>query len=67
MGKDKFLSISVIGFAVAALCCFTPVLVWAQMGIGLISIISYLDFVLLPILVIFAIIMGYALWRRKKV
>lgn len=61
---DKLLLTSVIGTVVAAICCFTPALVILLGVVGLSSIVGYLDFVLLPILAVFLIITGYALWRR---
>jgi mercuric ion transport protein len=64
--KDKLLLTGIIGTIVAAICCFTPALVILLGVVGLSSIVGYLDFVLLPILAIFLIITGYALWRRMK-
>lgn len=64
--KDKLLTTGIIGTIIAALCCFTPLLVWALTAIGLSAAISYLDIVLLPALGFFIILTGYALWRRKK-
>ena len=63
--KDRLLSTGVIGTVVAALCCFTPILVWLLAGIGLSAAIAYLDMVLLPALAVFIAITGYALWRRR--
>ncbi len=64
--KDKLLALGIGGTIIAALCCFTPVLVWILTGLGLMAIAGYLDIVLLPILFIFIIISGVALWRRRK-
>lgn len=64
--RDRLLQIGLIGTATAALCCFTPLLVWLLVAIGLSAMVSYLDFVLLPALAIFIAITGYALWRRQK-
>ncbi|MWD30081.1 mercury resistance system transport protein MerF [Aquicoccus sp. SCR17] len=44
---------------VAALCCFTPILV-ILLGTG------WLDIVLLPALAVFIGITLYALWRRQR-
>ena len=63
---DRLLSTGIIGTVVAALCCFTPLLVWLLAGVGLTAAIIYLDMVLLPALAIFIAITGYALWRRRK-
>ncbi|MFN3172313.1 MAG: mercury resistance system transport protein MerF [Hyphomicrobiales bacterium] len=62
---DRLLSIGLIGTGIAAICCFTPVLVWLLSAIGLSALIGVLDFVLLPALAIFIFITGYALWRRR--
>ena len=55
----------VIGAAVAALCCFTPVLVLALTALGLSAAIGWIDFVALPALAIFILMILAALWRRK--
>lgn len=64
--KDKLLTTGIIGTIIAALCCFTPILVWLLSAIGLSAVISYLDIFLLPALGFFIILTGYALWRRQK-
>ncbi|WP_439576568.1 mercury resistance system transport protein MerF [Elioraea sp.] len=52
------------GSAIAALCCFTPILVIALGAVGLAAIVGWLDLVLLPALVFFLGLTAYALWRR---
>jgi len=63
---DKLLKIGVIGTVIAALCCFTPILVVLVGIVGLSAIIGYLDFVLFPALGVFILITVYALIRRKR-
>ena len=63
---DRLLKIGIIGSVVAAVCCFTPLLVVLLGAIGLSGVIGILDYVLLPALVIFLAITGYALWTRKQ-
>ena len=63
---DRLLKIGIIGSVVAAVCCFTPLLVVLLGAIGLSGVIGFLDYVLLPALVIFLAITGYALWTRKQ-
>ena len=63
---DRLLKIGVIGSLVTAVCCFTPLLVVLLGAIGLSGVIGILDYVLLPALVIFLAITGYALWKRKQ-
>ena len=64
--KDRLLQIGVIGSIIAALCCFTPVLVILLGVIGLSTLTGYLDLVLLPALAIFLAITGYTLWKRSR-
>ncbi len=66
MNHKTLLRTGLIGTAVAALCCFTPLLVMLVSAIGLSAVIGYLDYVLLPALVVFVAITGYALYLRLK-
>jgi uncharacterized membrane protein len=63
---NTLLRLSVIGTVIVALCCFTPVLVILLGVVGLSTITSYLDFVLLPVLAIFLGLTVYAFWRKKQ-
>ena len=58
---NTLLKTGFIGTVVAALCCFTPVLVILLGAIGLSSLVGYLDFVLFPLLGVFICITVYAL------
>ena len=51
---------------IAALCCFTPILVILFAAVGLSWAVGYLDYVLLPALFIFSGLTIYALWRRQR-
>ena len=64
--RNKLLGVGIAGSAVAALCCFTPVLVWFLAAFGLSVYAGYLDPILLPTLLVFLAITGYAIWRRRK-
>ena len=64
MIKSKLLWVGIIGSAVAALCCFTPVLVVLLGALGLSAVVGYLDYVLLPALAVFIIITIYALLKK---
>ena len=66
MTNSTLLKTGIIGALIAALCCFTPVLVILLGAIGLSSMVGYLDVVLLPTLGIFIIITVYALWKRRE-
>ena len=63
--KDKLLLTGVIGAVIAALCCFTPVLVILLGAVGLSAALGWIDIVLLPALVIFVLLTIYALVRRN--
>ena len=66
MKETTLLRTGLIGTVVAALCCFTPLLVVLVSAVGLSAIIGYLDYVLFPALDIFLGITGYALYLRSK-
>ncbi|MBL4891844.1 MAG: mercury resistance system transport protein MerF [Rhizobiaceae bacterium] len=65
MADSRLLKRGIIGAAVTALCCFTPILVILLTTVGLSAIIGYVDIVLLPALGIFILITLYALMKRK--
>ncbi|MCE8008285.1 MAG: hypothetical protein B7X55_01295 [Rhodobacterales bacterium 34-62-10] len=50
----------------AALCCFTPVLVVLLGAVGLSAWLGWLDYVLLPALAFFIGLTAYAVWRRQR-
>jgi mercuric ion transport protein len=58
------LRIGICGTAIAALCCFTPVLVVLLGAVGLSAVIGWLDYFLLPALVFFLGLTTFALWKR---
>ncbi len=64
--NTRLLKVGVIGTIVAALCCFTPVLVILLGVVGLSALTGYLDYVLLPALGIFFIIMIYAIVQKQR-
>ena len=66
MNDKSLLKIGVIGTLLVGLCCFTPILVFLVVGVGLSSIVGYLDLVLFPALAIFIGITVYALYRRSR-
>ena len=65
MSNSRLLGIGIIGTLIAALCCFTPVMVILLGAIGLSAAIGYLDLVLLPALAAFVLLTIYALWKRR--
>ena len=66
MGNRALLKVGIVGTVVAAVCCFTPVLVVLLGTVGLAAAIGWLDLVLLPALAVFLVITGYALWKHQK-
>ena len=66
MNHKKMFRTGLIGAAVSALCCFTPLLVVLSSAVDLSAVIGYLDYVLLPALVVFVGITVYALYLRSK-
>lgn len=66
MNDKRLLKTGVIGTVVAALCCFTPILVVLFGVIGLSAVVGYLDYVLFPALAFFLSITGYAVWKRSR-
>lgn len=66
MWRDKTLRLGVIGVLVAALCCFTPLLIVLFAALGVSWAIGYADYVLLPMLAMFAGITIYALWKHSR-
>ncbi len=66
MSDSRLLKIGLLGGAVAAACCFTPVLPILLGGMGLSAWLASADFVLIPPLLIFASITVVGLLRRKQ-
>jgi mercuric ion transport protein len=66
MTNETLLRVGIVGGVVAALCCFTPVLVVGLTAVGLAAALGWLDYVLLPALAAFSMLTGYALWQRKR-
>lgn len=64
MKKNKWLIGSVIGFFLTLICCATPLLVLLLGLLGLGAWGGYLDYVLIPLLIIFLIL---AVGSYKKV
>lgn len=64
--SNKLLTTGVVGTIIAALCCFTPILIITLSIVGLSTMAGYLDIVLIPALLIFSGITIYALLKRKQ-
>ena len=66
MKDSALVKTGIIGTVIAALCCFTPLLVILLGAVGLSAITGYLDLVLIPAMVFFIGLTAYALYRRSR-
>jgi mercuric ion transport protein len=48
--EDKMFKVGIFGSLITAVCCFTPLLVWGVIGVGLGGLVGGLDYVLFPML-----------------
>ncbi|MFN3261184.1 MAG: mercury resistance system transport protein MerF [Pikeienuella sp.] len=62
----KLIATGIVGTVIAALCCFTPVLVVLLGAVGLSAWLGWLDCVLLPALAFFVALTVCAVWRRQR-
>ncbi|MAP17892.1 MAG: hypothetical protein CL626_02360 [Aurantimonas sp.] len=56
----------IVGAVVAAICCFTPILVIGLGAVGLSAWLGWLDYVLLPVLFVALGLIAYGLWRQRR-
>ncbi|MDT8444435.1 MAG: mercury resistance system transport protein MerF [Desulfuromonadales bacterium] len=65
--RKRFIA-ALVGTGVVALCCFTPVLVVLLTAVGLAAFTPYLDWVLLPTLLILIVITirSYRKWQATQ-
>jgi mercuric ion transport protein len=64
--KNRYAKVGFWGTLVAALCCFSPILIWIFIALGLAGYTAYIDFVVLPILFVFLAILGYGYMQYQK-
>ncbi len=67
MNNKRLLFTGIIGTVIAALCCFTPILVILLGVLGMSALVGYLDYVLLPGLTFFLVLTLYALYRKWNI
>ena len=65
MDNQTLLKTGIAGTVVAAGCCATPILVVLFGVLGLSAWVGWLDYVLIPALLVFIGITAYALHRRR--
>jgi mercuric ion transport protein len=66
MSDKGLLCTGATGSTIAAICCFTPALVLLLGALGLSAWLAWLDYVLLPALILFLGITIYALIRIQR-
>ncbi len=66
MNNKSLFRIGIIGTVLAALCCFTPILVVVLTALGMASVIPRLDPVLIPVLIVFAAFTFWAYSRQDR-
>jgi mercuric ion transport protein len=66
MDGNKCFKAGIRGSIIAAICCFTPILVVGLGLIGLAAVTPYLDYVLFPFLGLFLILAFYGWLQRRK-
>jgi len=65
MNNRTLLRTGIAGSVVAALCCATPLLPLVLGAVGLAALVGWLDYALMPALVVFLGVTIYALRRRR--
>ena len=68
LADDRLVRWGGAGALVAAVCCFTPALVWLLGAAGLAAVVGYVDLVLLPVLAValVALYVGVRRVRRRQ-
>ncbi len=65
MTHQRLLTTGIIGTAIAAICCFTPLLVVTLTAVGLSAIVGGVDYVLFPVMFASLGLVAYALYLRS--
>ena len=66
MNHLRLLKVGLTGLVILALCCFTPILVVVFGAIGLSAVLVWLDYILLPLLLIFVAVTIYAIVKLNS-
>ncbi len=66
MTGSAVLKTGIVGSLVAAVCCFTPAPVLLLGAFGLSVWLGWIDYVLLPVFVLFLGLTGYGLRQRQR-
>jgi mercuric ion transport protein len=65
MRERALLATGIIGGALAAICCATPLLAVLFGAVGLTAWLAKADYVIIPALIICLGLIGFALYRRR--
>ncbi|MDA9009339.1 mercury resistance system transport protein MerF [Alphaproteobacteria bacterium] len=66
ISSDKLLKTGIIGAVIAVICCLLPPLAILLGFVGFSAIAGYLDFVLIPAIIVAVVMIGYGLWKKSK-
>jgi len=66
MNHLRLLKVGITGLVILVLCCFTPILVVVFGAIGLSAVLVWLDYILLPLLLIFVAVTIYAIVKLNS-
>jgi mercuric ion transport protein len=64
--SPRALAAGIVGSLVAAVCCFTPILVVLFGAVGLSAWLGWADYVVMPALVLFLALTGYEIYRQPR-
>jgi mercuric ion transport protein len=65
--RDRgLITTGIVGAAVAAVCCATPLLVVAFGAVGLTAWLAKADYVLIPALILCLALVAFGLYRRRR-
>lgn len=71
MRRSRLLATGIVGFVASMLGCVTPALVGLLALLGVSGSMGWLDYIFLPAMAIFAIVIVYAVasrwWRRSSI
>jgi mercuric ion transport protein len=66
MNNRKLMATGIVGLVVTALCCATPILALLLAAVGLSAVLGYLNYVLIPAMVLFLAVILYAAYQRRQ-
>lgn len=64
--KNRLVLFGGLTAAIAALCCFTLLLVWGLLTLGLTRLVAYIDLALLPLLAVGLLVLYVGVQRVRR-